>query len=73
MTAVSNRFQKCKYLSNDYSDKINRIPGPNERKDKAGKPMKPHHNPELIEQLTSMGFTSVLAKKALKLTNGELT
>ena len=72
MTAISNRFSKCKHLSNDYSEKINRIPAPGEPKDKAGKAIKPHHNPALIEQLTSMGFSSVLAKKALKLTMGEL-
>ena len=73
MTAISNRFSKCKHLSNDYSERINRIPGHNEvNKDKGGKAMKPHHNPVLIEQQTSMGFSSVLAKKALKLTMGEL-
>ena len=70
MTQLSNRYSKCKYLSNDYSDKINRIPG---RVDpKTNKAVKPHHNPALIEQLTSMGFSSSLAKKALKMTMGEL-
>ena len=71
MSSISSRFTKCRYLSNEYADKINRGNAHGDPREKA-KNVKPHHNQALIEQLTSMGFSAVDAKKALKLTHGEV-
>jgi len=71
MNSISSRFSKCKFLKAEHGEKVNRGGGPGDAKDKP-KNVKPHHNVALIEQITMMGFLPGDAKKALKLTHGEV-
>lgn len=64
---ISNGFEKCKFLKDEYGGAPGDRNKPNSGRDGA-RPKKLHHNEELLGQITCMGFDRTSAKKALKLT-----
>jgi hypothetical protein len=65
---LASGFDKCKFLKDEYGEPFARNGGPDSGRAAAGRPPKLHHDEGLIEQITSMGFDRISAKKALKLT-----
>ena len=66
LASIATGFDKCKFLKDEHGKPNSSTDAVGDKK--AAKPVKPHHDESLIEQITNMGFDRSIAKKALKAT-----